>query len=171
MQVINQVKDYKIVALDLVRPTEDFEDESDAPSREAGYTQGLIQSHLWIPQVPKYKTLTISNLEPFQHPPAFEPLLNIDFGGDAGTLLALLTRVTVHMSSYACPISGIEFFYSGKESVLYGNNGGVEMLFVLDGPGGERITSVEVITVNPDAGMRGLQVSVPTYCCTWCLFD
>jgi hypothetical protein len=118
---------------------------------------GFIESHLWIPQVPTYKSLLVSTLEPARASRAFQPLIDIDFGGLRGILLASLTRIVVHMASDECPIIGMEFFYPDR-GIQFGHRGESEISFLIDGPGGERITGIAIAIDDPDLGIRGLQV-------------
>jgi hypothetical protein len=61
------------------------------------------------------------------------------------------------MVSTFCPIIGIDVFYTDR-SIRLSNGGGTELSFFIDGPGGERITSMEVTVNDPEAGVCGLQV-------------
>ena len=124
--------------------------------QRAGVAADLTQSRLWVPQAPSHENLTISTLEPICEYSSLEPLVNIDFGGSHGILLLFLKRIVVHMGSDRCPIIGMEFFYTGR-SVKFGSGGGTEMSFLIDGPGGERVTGMEVTVHDPDC-TTGLQV-------------
>lgn len=152
---INKAQAYKIVALGLVQPNgvaggivipskEDIDPNSD-------------QSDLWIPRVPTYKNFEISTLEPPRYSHASKVLLDIDFGGRHGVLLSSLTRIVVHMVSDPRPIIGIDVFYTDRGMRL-GSGGGTEISFLIDGPGGERITSMGVTVNDPAVGVRDLQV-------------
>jgi hypothetical protein len=125
---------------------------------EEGQTiSNFSESCLWIPQAPAHQGLTISALEPSQAPRPFDPLINIDFGGPHGVLLASLTRLVVHMVSEFRPIVGLEFVYNNR-SIKFGLGGVAEISALIDGQGGERIINVEVVIDDPKSGMRGLQV-------------
>ena len=88
-----------------------------------------VQSHLWTLHPPRQEDRTISALLPSQPSRAFEPRINIDFGGSRGLLLGSLTRLVFHMASSPYPLIGIEIFYSDGKSVLFGSNSGCEISF------------------------------------------
>lgn len=118
-----------------------------------------MQSHLWIPRVPTHENLAVGVLEPSKVPRAFRPLFDFDFGGHHGVLLSSLTRIVVRMVSNSCPIIGIDIFYTDR-CIRFdsGWRGGTELSFFIGGPGGERITSMEITFNDPESGVRGLQV-------------
>lgn len=92
---------------------------------------GSVQSNLWIPKVPSHQGLTVSAVEPSQPPNAFEPLIDMNFGGQGGVLLGDLTGITVHMVSDRCPITGIDFIYRDK-TLRFGSGGGTELMFCIE---------------------------------------
>lgn len=116
----------------------------------------------WTPHPPRHEDLIISTLLPSQPPRAFEPLINIDFGGPRGLLLGSLTRLAFHMASSPYPLIGIEIFYSDGKSVLFGSNSGCEISFFVNGSNGERINQVGILEDNQRhysaIGLGGLQV-------------
>ncbi|KAL3456632.1 hypothetical protein BJX64DRAFT_296528 [Aspergillus heterothallicus] len=120
-----------------------------------------VQSQLWAPHPPEHDDLRISLRYPITPPRAFEPLLNIDFGGQNGQLLGNLTRLVFHMVALTLPLIGIELCYSDGGSTLFGSRGGCAISLFLDGVGGERINRVGVIKDRdyPTYGLAGLQIS------------
>ncbi|KAK2789239.1 hypothetical protein FQN52_006331 [Onygenales sp. PD_12] len=120
---------------------------------------GDLESYLWVPEVPRDRDIILGSLEPkLDHrvPVNFEPRFDIYFGGPKGLLLSHLTRVVVHMLCDDCLIIGMTFYYT-DHSVNFGSSGETEIPFLIDGPNGERIISLEVL--NDDyCGMRGLKI-------------
>lgn len=92
---------------------------------------------------PEYHNLSIASLTP-QIPDRTQPLTIFDFGGPDGKMLASLTRIAVRM--FDCTITGMEFSYKDQASSMVGSSGNAELSFVIDGPGGERVTNVKIIT-------------------------
>ena len=121
-----------------------------------------VQSHLWTLHPPRQEDRTISALLPSQPSRAFEPRINIDFGGSRGLLLGSLTRLVFHMASSPYPLIGIEIFYSDGKSVLFGSNSGCEISFFVNGSNGERINQVGILEDSQRhhsaTGLGGLQV-------------
>lgn len=131
-------------------------------------------SYLWIPRAPTNTRLTLSSLSPdhIRVPLLpFEPLVDIDFGGLQGERLGSLTRIVAHMVAKSQPITGLEFFYLDG-SIMFGCRGHCEISFLIDGPGGERITDAKVLIydyytpeyINP-LPYGGLQVRILPYPC------
>ena len=60
-----------------------------------------------------------------------------------------------------------EFFYSSGETIFFGSRGGVELLFHVDGPGGERINEAELERTVAQ-GVHSLQVC--THICPTSLY-
>lgn len=116
-------------------------------------------SHIWKPTNLTHDNLSISTLVPHQ-PERSQPLTNFDFGGPNGKMLASLTRIVVRMLFRA--IIGMEFFYKDQASLMIGTGGNAELSFVIDGPGGERVTDVEIMTNNLKDDVRGLKVWICT---------
>ena len=173
----NRHKAHKIVSLGLFKVQGNAHCARNGSCEQHHAVSNLIESYLWIPQAPANREITISPLEPLQEARPFDPLINIDFGGAHGVLLSSLTRVVVHMVSEDCPVVGFEFFYL-DQTLKFGYGGGTEISALIDGPAGERIIDLEVITNDPlidgpererildlevilngpKFGMRGLQV-------------
>ena len=149
---------FKIVSLGLGKLTGHAGASVKVPS------QG-VQSHLWTPHPPRQEYRTISALLPSQPSRAFEPRINIDFGGSRGLLLGSLTRLVFHMASSPYPLIGIEIFYSDGKSVLFGSNSGCEISFFVNGSNGERINQVGILEDSQRhhsaTGLGGLQVFSP----------
>lgn len=61
------------------------------------------------------------------------------------------------MVSDCCPIIGIGIIYSGQTR-HFGTTEGTELMFLIDGPGGERIEGVEVMTTRRKPVMCGFKV-------------
>lgn len=126
-----------------------------------------MQSALWAPHPPSENDLKFSPLLPLSDSSrAFDPLMNIDFGGPKGVRLGLLTRLTFHMTAHPMPLVGIEIFYSDGNSSLYGTRGGCELSFFIDGPKGECIDHIDILEESsqnhPGKILGGLQVHIET---------
>lgn len=119
---------FKIVSLGLGKLTGHAGASVKFPSQGV-MDSSCVQSHLWTPHPPRHEDLIISTLLPSQPSRAFEPRINIDFGGSRGLLLGSLTRLAFHMASSPYPLIGIEIFYSDGKSVLFGSNSGCEISF------------------------------------------
>lgn len=63
------------------------------------------------------------------------------------------------MVSDICPIIGIGLFYTNGYATI-GSSGECELSFLIDGPGGERITDIDIIVGSPKRTMNGLEVCV-----------
>jgi hypothetical protein len=118
-----------------------------------------VASTLWVPDVPRHKRI-FSELTPNHLPRSTFALLDIDFGGLQGSLLGLLTRMVVFVSTSPCPIAGMEFFYTDGSTRSFGMRGQSEISFYLDGPGGERISEVIFVDDGTQPGLTGFKVSV-----------
>ncbi|OQE10215.1 hypothetical protein PENVUL_c004G08176 [Penicillium vulpinum] len=163
---------YKIVSLGFGEMANHLETLKSSHSQSVR-DSSRVQSYLWMPHPPRHDDLSISILLPSASPRAFEPLTNIDFGGQRGLLLASLTRLTFHMASDPYLFIGIEVSYSDGRSVLFGSNGGCGISFFIDGPKGERINRIgmlpnirrptirrpEIRGSDPEGSIGGLQVS------------
>ncbi|KAI9045251.1 F-box protein [Aspergillus affinis] len=153
---------FKIVSIGLGELI-DHPGDSLTPSSQGKTNLSPAQSHLWIPHVPAYEDLIISDLLPSRPSRTFEPLTNIDFGGSRGLLLGSLTRLTFYMASRPHPLIGIEIFYSNGNSTLFGSNGSCGVSLFVDGPGGERINRIGILedkfVLDPATGLAGLQIS------------
>lgn len=79
----------------------------------------------------------------------YRPLVHVMFGGRRGSLLKYLTRISVTVSNAA--IVGIDFFYTDDSPVEHlqacpstaSGDDSVKIPFIIDGPGGERLTSLQ----------------------------
>ncbi|XHG00078.1 hypothetical protein AWENTII_003549 [Aspergillus wentii] len=153
---------FKIVSLGLGK-LPDHPDASLKLSSQGAMDLSCVQFKLWTPYAPGYEDLRISTLLPSLSDWAFEPLINIDFGGPRGLLLGSLTRLVFHMASYPYPLVGIETSYSDGRTVLFGSNGGCEISFSIDGSKGERINRIDALEGNRRyyayIGLAGLQIS------------
>ncbi|EAU31454.1 predicted protein [Aspergillus terreus NIH2624] len=116
-----------------------------------------VASTLWVPDVPRHKRI-FSELTPNHLPRSTFALLDIDFGGLQGSLLGLLTRMVVFVSTSPCPIAGMEFFYTDGSTRSFGMRGQSEISFYLDGPGGERISEVIFVDDGTQPGLTGFTV-------------
>lgn len=154
---------FKIVSLGLGRLTGHAAGASvKLPSQGVSMDSSCVQSHLWTPHPPRHEDLIISTLLPSQQSRAFEPRINIDFGGSRGLLLRSLTRLAFHMASGPYPLMGIEIFYSDGKSILFGSNHDCELSFVVNGSNGEHINQVGILEDSQRhhsaIGLGGLQV-------------
>lgn len=93
----------KIVSLGLGELTGHAGASLKVPSQGV-MNSSCVQSHLWTPHPPRHEDLRISALLPPQPSRAFEPLINIDFGGPRGLLRGSLTRLAFHMASSPHPL-------------------------------------------------------------------
>ncbi|KAK2764947.1 hypothetical protein FQN54_008646 [Arachnomyces sp. PD_36] len=150
---------YKIVAFGFVQPHEIADNNLAYPERDDS-EDNFPRSRLWVPSIPTNKKLAFSTLEPYKYHRAFDPLVNIDFGGRDGTLLPSLTRIVVHMIPNKSYIIGIDIFYTDR-GVRFGRGDGTEISFFIDGPGGERIVGVELPAQGavPHWEVHSLQIS------------
>lgn len=120
-------------------------------------TDEFIDSNTWIPTMPcqlarlrigldpyfgKRSTQSLSG--PLWHG-EFRPLLNIDFGGLQGELLPRLQNVTAYRGWDSSCIVGLEFTYNDRKE-MFGLQTELSFSTNIDGPGGERIIDVEVVT-------------------------
>ncbi|KAL3482716.1 hypothetical protein BJX62DRAFT_245610 [Aspergillus germanicus] len=125
-----------------------------------------IERCLWTPHPPFYKGLNLGPLLPVENAAADAsanvpgPLLNIDFGGRAGCLLGLLTRI-VFCIAPAMPFVGVECYYQDGTTRSFGDTSSSEIVcqlsFLVDGATGERIERVDLV-VRPGQ-VLGLQLS------------
>ncbi|KAK2759508.1 hypothetical protein FQN54_002987 [Arachnomyces sp. PD_36] len=145
---------YKVVSLELVHPTTEIGSAQNKQIKETCLLHDQYMSYIWTPTIPKYHNLFLSPLK-ISKPARSDALFNFDFGGPRGEMLASLTRIVLHMSFRW--ITGMELFYDDRESIMIGNPG-AELSFVIDGPGGERITDVEVATDTTRFGVVGLKL-------------
>lgn len=104
-----------------------------------------VQSHLWTPHPPRHEDLIIRTLLPSQPSRAFEPRINIDFGGSRGLLLGSLTRLAFHIASSPYPLIGIEIFYSDGKSTFRLQQRLRNLFFGQLGLNGERINQVGIL--------------------------
>lgn len=101
-----------------------------------------FDDYIWTPQMPcNVRLLTESLVTPDNQ--RFNPILNMDFGGPRGFMLSSLSKVVVTMRSNPALVIGIEFFYGSEKTTFFGSRGGVELSFLIDGAGGERISGVK----------------------------
>lgn len=122
-----------------------------------------IASHLWIPCIPPYKGLIVTAPQPLDVELPFDPLVNIDFGGECGIRLDYLTRMVAHMRTSSYPIIGLDFHYEHGYVDRFGCSGDSQISFFIDGPGGERISEVKVVVIDYVPGMSGLEVNSTTH--------
>lgn len=152
---------YKIISLGFGKLTGHAGASVKFPS-QCVMDSSCVQSHLWTPHPPRHEDLIFSTLLPSQPSRAFEPRINIDFGGSRGLLLGSLTRLAFHMASSPYPLVGIEIFYSDGKSVLFGSNSGCEISLFVNGSNGERINQVGILQDSRKhhsaIGLGGLQV-------------
>ncbi|KPM40494.1 hypothetical protein AK830_g6068 [Neonectria ditissima] len=110
---------------------------------------------LWHPIEPdSCANQMILGCPPEQQQAPLEPtfVLNMDFGGPGGSHLSRLNRVTALHDDYYGSFRGFHFFYTDGTKRMFGTRQiidtmskrwtCIEQSFALDGPGGERITSL-----------------------------
>ncbi|KAI9933742.1 hypothetical protein MW887_004814 [Aspergillus wentii] len=118
------------------------------------------ESHLWATEQPAHEHLFLGDLQPSSANMTFQPLFDIDFGGKNGEKLERLTEMVVHMSSDG-RIIGMTFYDTDRVMAAHspGRHGGIHLAFLIDGPGGERITQAVAATDNLFADyFQGLRV-------------
>jgi U3 small nucleolar RNA-associated protein 4 len=94
----------------------------------------------------------------------YRPLVHVMFGGERGNLLRYLTRISVTVFNAA--IAGIDFFYTDDSSMEYlqacpstaSVDDSVKIPFIIDGPGGEQLTSCQ-----PDGDFLSASTSHSSY--------
>lgn len=155
----NETQALKIVYLAFVETHEDFLAAREYLEEEDIENKPLnTQSLLWYPEYPSHQDITLSSIMPSVPLNSFNPLINMDFGGPGGVWLESLTGLVGHMSTNSSPV-GLEFVYSDS-SVLFGLEGSVKITALINGPAGERIDSIYVITSKRSQDiMVGLRVS------------
>jgi hypothetical protein len=119
--------------------------------------KGYISQPLWTPSYPR----EMVSLVPTRQPEfgGFDPILNVDFGGpNSEERLSRLTRIVTHMLSSMEPIVGLTFYFCDHSSIHFGRYGSMEVSSLIDGPGGERISSVAVETSPTDSRVFSLRV-------------
>ncbi|KAL4962081.1 F-box protein [Aspergillus stella-maris] len=118
---------------------------------------------LWKPQAPQYEGSTTSPLLPTQPSHGFEPLLNIDFGGQRASKLESFTSLTVYFVAPPYPIVGIEIRHNNGQSLAFGTSASCGLTFFISGISGERITGLKLLEHErrsyPTPGVSGLQFS------------
>ncbi|EER25811.1 F-box domain containing protein [Coccidioides posadasii C735 delta SOWgp] len=146
--IIAGLDHYKILELGLVAKNGDTAEE---PNR--------IVSRLWSPMVPNSRNIRITPLRPSLNVRPFEPIIDMNFAGSNGWLLPMLKRVVVHMVSDFQSVVGFSFVFE-KHTLSLGKTGEAELSAVIDGPGGERITNLQVLgyEFRYEQRMRGCQI-------------
>lgn len=136
----------------------EYYDTVDGTSRvpERAGSQGLIPQPIWTPCYPGDASLVpVPRNVTYQ---AFNPILNIDFGGSGGETLPKLTRIVAHMGGLGAPFTGLMFEFVGKPPRLYGRQGRTEVSFPIDGARGERIAEVTYDRASTSIGIWSLKV-------------
>ncbi|KAL4811071.1 hypothetical protein BDV18DRAFT_5054 [Aspergillus unguis] len=125
---------FKIIALGII--------ETDGPIQNLAHC--LVSQPLWTPAYPR-ETATIRAAQlSTSHNNKFRPILNLDFGGLNGEGLAGLTRIVAHVSENSAPFVGFTFYFVDQSYIHYGLQGSVQVSGLIDGPGGELISSVRI---------------------------
>lgn len=121
-------------------------------------------SCLWNPHEPDFSESASADNNQLPKPNclATEPefTLNMDFGGLAGTRLSLLNRIVAFHNVHENFFQGFGFFYTDGTSKLFGRRDTtytmslrfscVEQSCSIDGPGGERIVSIQIGYSDPE---------------------
>ena len=118
--------------------------------------QEFEPQYLWTPCCPRDTTMVPTPKRIVRQ--SFQPVLNIDFGGAGGQNLEKLTRIVVHMYSRRDAIVGFTFYFIGQKPLLRGRQGNIEISFFINGPEGERISSVSFEDPSKVVGIGLLQV-------------
>ncbi|KAF5604794.1 hypothetical protein FPCIR_646 [Fusarium pseudocircinatum] len=110
--------------------------------------------HVWHPAPPQPDVVAI--FDPAIHEPAF--IFNMDFGGPSGSLLPLLTRVTIFYDDINYTIKGFGFYYTDGTEREFGfrevlsncrlRDTALELSLPIDGPAGERIIGLSDIDTH-----------------------
>ncbi|EWY87857.1 hypothetical protein FOYG_09241 [Fusarium oxysporum NRRL 32931] len=112
-------------------------------------------SGLWHPTEPDTSVHGVIRPSTPNHQQTIDPLylLNMDFGGPGGTLISRLSRITALHDDEHGSFRGFAFSYVGGLTRSYGTrtvinttsdrSTCIEQSFSIDGPGGERIVSLE----------------------------
>ncbi|KAL3448449.1 hypothetical protein BJX65DRAFT_317354 [Aspergillus insuetus] len=122
---------FKMIALGVAQTSSDLE-----------ILEGYISQPLWTPSYPRETVFLVPTRQPGFG--GFDPVLNVDFGGPNEERLSRLTRIVAHMLSRVDPIVGLTFYFTDHSSTHFGRHGSMEVSSIIDGPGGERISSVVV---------------------------
>lgn len=111
---------------------------------------------LWTPDYPPATSLIPKpNTLSYQ---TYNPILNINFGGQRGETLKNMTRIVAHMEDKMAPFVGFMFDFDDKTSALYGRQGRIEVSFVINAVEGERISEVTYEQASNSIGIWSLQV-------------
>ncbi|KAJ0425254.1 hypothetical protein BJY00DRAFT_204588 [Aspergillus carlsbadensis] len=135
---------FKIIALGVAEPN----------STDLEIFNGYASQPLWTPSYPR-ETVSLVPM-PELESSGFDPILNVDFGGPNGERLPRLTRIVARMLGRADPIVGLTFYFCDHTSDHFGRHGSMEVSSFIDGPGGERISSVIVETSTADCRVLSL---------------
>ncbi|KNG83542.1 hypothetical protein ANOM_010560 [Aspergillus nomiae NRRL 13137] len=121
------------------------------PDDTRGEHLPLRTTGLWYPGIPPSSYHLHDDVFTGRNIPLldYRPLVHVMFGGRRGNLLKYLTRISVTVSNAA--IVGIDFFYTDDSPVKRlqacpstdSRDDSVKIPFLIDGPGGERLTSLQ----------------------------
>lgn len=151
----------KIVSIGLVVQSRDY-NSTGISAYSADTSVDLINMNVWTPSIPSYPGLTVKPTELLQqigNSETFNPLQNIDFGGEGGRFLSSLTRIVAHMCNEDMPIIGLEFIYNGSKK-LFGLRGNIELSMIVNGAAGEQIIGVGIksLSKEPYRYVQGVEV-------------
>ncbi|KAL2012051.1 hypothetical protein VTN00DRAFT_4769 [Thermoascus crustaceus] len=147
---------FKMISLAIIDI--EYSDTVDGTSTvpERAGSQGLIPQPIWTPYYPGDASLVpMPRNVTYQ---AFNPILNIDFGGSGGETLPKLTRIVAHMGGLGAPFTGLMFEFDGQPPRLYGRQGRTEVSFPVDGARGERIAEVTYDRASTSIGIWSLKI-------------
>ncbi|KAE8358792.1 hypothetical protein BDV27DRAFT_137125 [Aspergillus caelatus] len=121
------------------------------PDDTGGEHLPLRTTGLWYPEIPPLSYHLQDDIFAGRNISLHEyrPLVYVMFGGRRGNLLKYLTRISVTVSNAV--IVGIDFFYTDHSPVKQlqacpstaSGDDSVKIPFLIDGPGGERLTSLQ----------------------------
>ncbi|KAL3492472.1 hypothetical protein BJX62DRAFT_236290 [Aspergillus germanicus] len=146
IRVVATLDAFKIIALGV--------SETSFSDREI--PKGYIPQPLWTPSYPREAVSLVPTRQPDFA--GFNPILNVDFGSPNEERLSRLTRIVAHMLSSVGPIVGLTFYFTDHSSIHFGRHGSMEVSSLIDGPGGERISSVVVETSTTDSRVLSLRM-------------
>ncbi|RWQ95132.1 hypothetical protein C8Q69DRAFT_445078 [Paecilomyces variotii] len=157
LAVFNLVVSFDAFKMISVAIVDGFDAPRESKSPKNFTRKQLIQLPLWTPSYPKPKPIIqVPEILEYQ---TYNPILNMDFGGEYGEHLQKLIRIVAHMQDNAAPLVGLMFYFNGKDPAMYGKQGATEVSFIIDGSGGERIVEVLYERATTSLGIWSLSAS------------
>ncbi|KAL2857871.1 hypothetical protein BJY01DRAFT_116469 [Aspergillus pseudoustus] len=97
---------------------------------------------VWTPSHPRKDVILLPQLQ-VSPPWAFNPFLNMEFGGLHGERLAHLVKITAYINEDSSTAIGLSFYFDHKKAILFGNKSKKWISTPVDGPGDERISGIK----------------------------